>query len=424
MIYWVNLFAVTPDMTGGTRHFELSGYLIRAGERVTLIASDFSSVTRSYLRRSGPTVRDPIHEVVATVPFVWLYGSPYEGNNWRRAVNMLSSAWSVFTYLLRVKVDSSSVFIGSSPHLFGALATQLAASWRRVPFIFEVRDLWPESMIDMTGRRSLTTHVLQIIANHLYRASARIIVLAEHSRDHIAKLGFDVAKIDYIPNGMDPEAFAFESDAPIPPSPITLPEGKHVFVYAGAHGPANELQVVLRAAKVLETRGVTDLHVLLVGDGVSKPMLLELHAELNLKNCTLHPPIPKGQIPALFRHVYAGILTLQDAPVFRVGVSPNKLFDYMAASLPVVTNVQGDIARIIETAQNGVVSLPSDPESLAEAMLEVSHRLESNPNFGVSGRAYVEQHHNRATLASRVINAIQVARSSKSDVRNGSLGGS
>jgi glycosyltransferase involved in cell wall biosynthesis len=411
MIYWVNLYAATPDMTGGTRHFELATYLIGSGEKVTLVASDFNLNTRLYSRRSSAMTQEPILEVIGQVPFAWLYASAYEGNDWRRVINMLSSAWSVFKYLNGVKVDSSSVFIGSSPHLFGALATQLAALWRRVPFVFEIRDLWPESLVDMTGRRGFGAHILQMIANHLYRCSDRMIVLAEHSRDHIAKLGFDASKIDYIPNGMDPQAFIVDSDAPTAPSPITIPEGKRVFVYAGAHGPANDLQVVLQAAKVLEGRGVTDLHILLVGDGVSKPKLVELHAELGLTNCTLHPPIPKVQIPILFQHVHAGILTLQDAPVFRFGVSPNKLFDYMAASLPVVTNVQGDIAQIIVAAQNGVVALPSDPDSLADAMLEVVQRLEHDPQFGHGGRAYVEDHHNRATLAGQVIKTVQAVRS-------------
>jgi glycosyltransferase involved in cell wall biosynthesis len=410
MIYWVNPFAATPDMSGGTRHYELSGYLLRSDEPVTIIASDFSYTARRYSRRSGETQRDAMVEMIGDVPFVWLYASSYSGNDWRRAANMLSFAVSVIRYLLRVPIDPSSVFIGSSPHLFGALAMQLVAWWRRVPFIFEVRDLWPESLVDMTGRRGLSSHVLQLIANHLYSSSQRIIVLAEQSREHIAKLGFDIKKIDYVPNGMDPEAFA--PDTAMPPSPIALPEGKTVFVYAGAHGPANELEVVLRAAKVLELRGVNELHVLLVGDGPSKPMLLALHAELNLKNCTMHPPIAKGFIPSLFRHVHAGILTLQDAPVFRFGVSPNKLFDYMAASLPVVTNVQGDVALIIKTAQNGVVALPSSPESLADAMLEVMRRLDGDPKLGAGGRTYVEKHHNRATLAVRVLEAINKVRHS------------
>jgi glycosyltransferase involved in cell wall biosynthesis len=419
MIYWLNPSAATPDMSGGTRHYELSGHLIRAGEPVTIIASDFSYAARRYARRSDRTQRAVVVEQVGQVPFVWLYASPYAGNDWRRGANMLSFAFSAFRYLLRVPVDASSVFIGSSPHPFGALAMQLVAWWRRVPFIFEVRDLWPESLVDMTGRRGLGAHGLQLIANHLYRSSQRIIVLAERSREHIAGLGFDAAKIDYVPNGMDPEAFALEPGAAVPPSPVALPEGKRVLVYAGAHGPANELEVVLRAAKALEARGVNDLHVLLVGDGPSKPRLLELHAELGLKNCTMHPPIPKGSIPALFRHVHAGILTLQDAPVFRFGVSPNKLFDYMAASLPVVTNVQGEIALMVETAQNGVVALPSDPESLADAMLEVMRCLERDPNLGHGGRVYVEKHHNRFVLAGRILEAVRLVSLRGSAVSSG-----
>lgn len=409
MIYWVNQYAITPDSPGGTRHYEFSRYLTESGEDVTILASDLNLSTRQYRRRSAND-RQPILETVDGVRFEWLFASSYEGNDWRRGLSMLWFAWSVLQRLLHVRVNHKTVFIGSSPHLFAALATQLAAWWRGVPFVFEVRDLWPETLIDMTGKAGAQATIMRLIANHLYRVAHAIIVLARSSKDHIGKLGFDAGKIEYIPNGIDPRAF----DAPEgQPSPIALPEGKTIFVYAGAHGPANDLETLLQAAALLQQRGEHGIHILLVGDGPSKSDLQRLAREWPLENLTLHDPIRKQVIPALLSHVDAGILTLQDAPVFRFGVSPNKLFDYMAAGLPILTNVQGEVTSIVDAAQNGVSVPPGDAAALADGLIALRERLEQNPHLGAGGRRYVEEHHNRAKLAGALRSVISKVRGSR-----------
>jgi lipopolysaccharide/colanic/teichoic acid biosynthesis glycosyltransferase/nitrate reductase NapE component len=323
---------------------------------------------------------------------------------------MLSFGRSVFWRLYRAPVDSDTIFIGSSPHLFAALATQVAARMRRVPFLFEVRDLWPETLVGMTGRVGFQGWVLRLIANHLYRAGAAIIVLTAHARKHIASLGIDEAKIEVVPNGVDLEAFMVRDDA----SPIPLPRNKKLFLYAGAHGQANDLEVLIRAAKVLEDRGVDDIRILLVGDGPSKDALMTLAKDLTVGNVLFRDPIPKQRIPALLANVDAGVLTLQDVPVFRFGVSPNKLFDYMAARLPVVTNVQGEVASVIHQANCGVLAPPADPQGLAQAMTQLRDLLNQDPTFGDSGFVHVQQHHDRAKLAARMRQLIVRIRARKS----------
>jgi lipopolysaccharide/colanic/teichoic acid biosynthesis glycosyltransferase len=402
MIYWVNQYAITPDSPGGTRHFEFSRFLTESGEDVTILASDLNLSTRQYRRRAAND-RTPIVESVDGVRFEWLYASSYEVNDWRRGFSMLWFAWSVLQQLLRVRVNDKTVFIGSSPHLFAALATQLAAWWRGVPFVLEVRDLWPETLIDMTGKGGVQARVLRLIANHLYRTARAIIVLARSSKDHIGTLGFDTNKIAYIPNGIDPRAFDLNEPQP---SPIPLPQAKMVFVYAGAHGPANDLETLLRAAAELQRRNENSIHILLVGDGPSKNDLLRLAQELRLENTALHDPIQKHAIPALLSNTDAGILTLQDAPVFRFGISPNKLFDYMAAGLPVVTNVAGEVTTIVQTAQCGVSVSANDPVALADGMIALKKQLEQQPNLGAGGRKYVEEHHNRSRLVTTLQSVI------------------
>ena len=405
MIYWINQYAITPDSPGGTRHFEMARFSAELGEEIVIIASDLNLYTRQYKTRDSKN-RNPISEIVNGIQFIWLFASSYQKNDARRTLSMLSFSFTVFLYLMRVKTDQKTVFIGSSPHLFAALATQLAAALRGVPFIFEVRDLWPETLIDMTGKSNLQSSILRLIANYLYQYAQKIIVLALASRDHIANLGFDKKKIVYIPNGVDTKAFEFREK---PSSPIPLPQGKRIFVYAGAHGPANDLETVLYAAAELQKQKQDHIHVLLIGDGPSKVNLLTLARELQLENVSFHDPIQKQAIPALMQNTDVGLLVLLDAPVFRYGISPNKLFDYMASGLPVLTNVLGDTATMVHQADNGVTVVPQNPSALAQGMIEILEELRENPDLGQGGKAFVEQNHNRVKLAQILIETVQGA---------------
>ena len=131
-IYWVNQFAVPPDQPGGTRHFDFATELQRRGHRVRLIASDLNLATRTYSRRKGTTDIKPITESIRGVRFTWLTAGAYRGNNWRRVASMVVFGLATFHHLVRVERDRSTVFVGSSPHLFAALGTWAAARIRRV----------------------------------------------------------------------------------------------------------------------------------------------------------------------------------------------------------------------------------------------------------------------------------------------------
>ncbi|MEY4529907.1 MAG: putative glycosyltransferase [Deinococcota bacterium] len=404
MIYWVNQYAITPDSPGGTRHYEFGKYLKGLDEDVVIVASDLNLYTRQYRLRSQNNQK-PILETVQDVKFHWLFATAYQKNNWSRVLSMLSFSWSVFFHLLRVKTDTKTVFIGSSPHLFAALVTQMAAWVRGVPFILEIRDLWPETLIDMTGKKGFQALILRLIANYLYKMAKKIIVLSLSSKEHIAKLGFDSNKIVYIPNGVDIKDFNFQEK---PSSPIELPINKKIFVYTGAHGPANELGVVLEAAYELQNQNQNHIHILLVGDGPSKQELVLQAKELKLQNLTFHDPIKKQDIPRLLANVDVGLLILKDAPVFRYGISPNKLFDYMAIGLPVVSNVQGDMAEIIKTANNGITVESGNSKALAVGMLDILREIDRNSNMGQEGTSYILEHHNREKLAQQVKSLLKV----------------
>lgn len=394
-LLWINHFAIPPGEGGGTRHFEVGRELTRRGWRVTIAASDFHLHSRRYTRRRGPETRNVIEEAVEGVDFRWFWAAPYERNDWRRAWNWVSFARSVVRW--EPKGGRPDVVIGSSPHLFAGLAgARLSRRWR-VPFMLEVRDLWPESMVAAGGRKGAAYRVFERIAHHLYRRADLIVCLARGTMAHLERLGVDPAKLVYVPNGVDPAAFA-EIERP----------AREMFtaVYAGAHGPANGLDVVLDAAELL--RAHPHIRFLLVGDGPAKSELLADARRRGLSNVEFRDPVPKREMPGVLVEVDAGLMVLRDTPLFAFGVSPNKLFDYFGASLPVVCNVPGEVEGMIRAARGGEQAAPGSAESLAEAVLRLSRRdAAERAEMGRSAREWVTREHGRPVLADRMDRALR-----------------
>jgi glycosyltransferase involved in cell wall biosynthesis len=393
-VYWINQFSVTPNQPGGTRHYDMARELCRHGHDVLLLASDLSLTARSYSRRRGPWDLKSIEESVDGVQFIWLPAGIYTRNDWRRLLSMVIFSVAVFFRLIRVPCPPPTVFIGSSPHLFGALATWAAASMRRAPFVLEVRDLWPESYTDITGRRrGAFVGLLRIVADFLYRRADEIIVFTPENIERVAGRGIDAKKIRCIPNGVDLSMFNGHAH--------NLAETV-VFVYAGAHGPANGLEVILQACEELRKRGVSNWHVILVGDGPSKTDLMAHASRLELDQVEFRVPVPKQAIADLFSEVDVALMILAPAELFASGVSPNKLFDYLAADLPIVNNVPGGVADIIAAAGSGITCSPGDPVALASAIEEMMKRLRRNPGSHRTGRAYVAIEFDRQRLSERL----------------------
>lgn len=397
MLYWINPFAVVDDQPGGTRHVEMARQLHDHGLDVEVVASDLNLSLRRYTRRkSGRDLRH-IREDAGGPTFVWLPAGAYERNDWRRVLSMLLFTVHAFVHVLRGPMPSGTVVIGSSPHLPGALAARVAAWLRRVPFVFEVRDLWPESLAVDDADRSVTFRILRAVADVLYRSSDAIVVLASGSIQPIVNRGVERERITFIPNGVDPEAF----DGATPRRPDGVPDGVPLLVYAGAHGPANDLATVLRSMALLERRGRA-AHLVLVGDGPEKPALQELADELELDNVTFVDPVPKAEIPALMKACDVGVMPLADVELFQRAVSPNKLFDYLCAGLRVASNVPGVVGDMVEASGSGVTCQPGDPAVLADTIEQVLDQPETD-----QGRQWVEEAHSRDALASELVDVIE-----------------
>lgn len=398
-IWIVNHYAVPPNQAGGTRHYTLAKDLVRRGHNVTLLASSFDHMTQRELHlQPGKGYK---LEHIGGVRFLWLRTPPYTGNTGARVRNMIVFATQVWRRATQKILGKPDVVLGSSPHLFAALAAERLAARCAVPFVLEVRDLWPQTLIDLGhfGRHHPVILLLEGIERYLYRRAGRIVTLLPGSATHMKEKGADPSKVIWVPNGIDLD---------LVPSPRP-PRQREVMtvMYAGAHGLANGLGLILEAAHSLQQDGWAErIRFRFVGDGPEKPRLIQRAQELGLLNVHFEDAVPKQEVYKVLAEADAFVMVLQHSPVYRWGVSPNKLFDYMASARPVVFCV-GTPFNPIKEAQAGVTVEPGDGLKLAQAVRRVAEMsFEERWEMGLRGRRYVETHHSLNRLVGRLEQAL------------------
>ena len=368
-LWLINQFANTPDLPGHTRQFEVAAGLVSGGWQVEVFASDFNLTQRQYRRLRFPRLWSS--ERPAGIRWHWLWVSPYSHNNWKRQLNMLSFCLHLalrlgpVALLGRLVGRAPDVILASSPQLPAAFTCFWIARLTGIPFVLEVRDLWPQVLIDQGGKspHSPLVRLLAWMERQVYRHASTVVVLAQGAEPFVRERG--AWQTAWLPNGPDLALFT--------PRPLLADRPVFTVLYAGAHGDANALENVIAAARLLEQRRVP-VRIRFVGDGPEKQSLI-CFAE-DLKSVSFEAPVPKAQIPDLMAEADAILLSLKDVPLFRYGVSPNKLYDAYALGRPVITTVAGAINQEVEDYRLGVTAPPGDPQALAAAI----KRLMDTPN--------------------------------------------
>ncbi len=394
-IWFINHSSYAPSESAGTRHYNLSRELIRRGHETTVITTSFYHKTRKETRlKPGETWKK---EIIDGVPFVWLGSPPYERNSPKRLWNMLVFAWRVRRQVGLRHEPPPDVVIGSSPDAFAAWAALHVARRYDVPFLVEIRDLWPDTLVDLAGMSPWHPLVLVLgwLEKHLYREADRILTVLPGSPERMVQKGADPDRIVWLPNGCDLTAADVE--------PPTTKNDKFTLMYAGAHGFYNGLDIVLDAAELLEHEGLEDqIHIRLVGDGPHKHELQKTASERGSRIVSFQPPVPKSEVFLTLRQADAFLMILRHAPVFKWGISPNKLFDYMAAGRPVLFAVDTPFNPIAE-AGAGVSVTPDSAAALADGIKTLANLADSERRaMGRRARQYVEQHHSYRKLAERL----------------------
>jgi len=385
---------VSLDEAGGTRHYELALFLAERGHRVTVIASPVNYLTGTASQTSakpeqiGPSKRVTI---LRAVTYAALHRSFLH-----RVLSFLSFMASSFVTGLRVR-DVDLVW-GTSPPIFQAATAWALSRMKRVPFMLEVRDLWPAFAIQVgVLRQPLLIRLSGWLESFLYRHADRVVVNSPGFISHVTARG--ARRVELVANGTDPRMFDANTNGSAFRSENGL-EDKYIALYAGAHGMSNDLGVVLEAARLLMEN--PQIAIVLLGDGKDKPTLMVQAAEMKLSNVHFLPPVPKSRMGEALAAADTCIAILKPIPLYAT-VYPNKVFDYMAAGKPVILAIDGVIREVVEGAEAGVFVPPGDAPALAQAIQSLADDHKKGRIMGLNGRRCIEEDFDRVKLAEKLV---------------------
>ena len=410
VLYFHQYFA-TRRRSVPTRSYELARRLVERGHHVTIISRDTRRLEADHdggrrLRDFVPVARgrvDGIEIVYIDVPYSSHFSMPLR----LLSFALFTVGASVAGPFLGLCERPDVVFASSTPLTIGIPGLP-TARLRRAPFVFELRDLWPEVPIEIGVLRS-TPLILaaQWLEDTLYRGAERIVVLSEASRDALLARGVPADKLVFVPNASDLDLF----------SPDKVDEtfrerhgltGKFVALYAGAMGRANGLDQLVDAAAALKAAGRDDVAVVAFGEGPQRPLLEERTRRLGLDNLLFLPSLPKDELAGVVGAVDVTLTLFAPNPVFETN-SPNKFFDSLAAGRPVVVNLDGWLRRVVEQGRAGVYVPAGDGPALAAALAALADEPALVRRMGANARLLAERDFDRDTLAARLAEALEGA---------------
>jgi colanic acid biosynthesis glycosyl transferase WcaI len=368
------------------RMFELAKRLVAAGDSVTVVTGfpnyPTGVVPEDYRGRVA-MVEDM--EGVRVVRR-WVYATPNAGFA-RRIANHLSFAASSLT-AVRAAGAADVLWVESPPLAIGVAALAYTGL-KRAPFVLNVSDVWPQSAIELGALRNpAAIRMAEWLERLLYRRAARITVPTPGILEDLAGRGVPRDRLVHLTNGVDVERYR----------PAPLPAGRKVFMYAGTHGLAQGLDVVLEAAKLITD---PEVELVLAGEGADKAALVAKAKRERIANVRFLPNQPRDAMPALLNQAYATMVTLKALDVLR-HARPSKMYESMAVGRPIVASLSGEAAELVEAAGCGLVVPPEDPAALASAIERLAADPEGARIMGERARAYVAEHFSRATIARRL----------------------
>jgi colanic acid biosynthesis glycosyl transferase WcaI len=392
-----------PEMGApAARVHELSREWVRLGHQVTVLTAFAHHPTgvKAPRDRRVLTRREEVDgiDVVRT----YVYATANKGTV-RRMASYASFMLSALT-VGRLRVRRPDVVIATSPQLLCGVAGCGLARTLGAPFVFEVRDLWPESILAVEAlRESALIRGLKGVARFLYTRCDQIVTVGEgYSQGIQSRYGIPPGKIAIVRNGIDAGLFV--------PSPrdneLRREYGwgdRFVTMYVGTHGMAHGLHHVLAAAK--ELRDDPDKLFVLVGEGAEKDNLRRLAAEWALPNVQFIDQQPKARVPLFYAACDLGLVTLRDTPLFQE-VLPSKIFEYLGMERPVLLNVAGEARRVVEEAGAGAYVPADDPAAIVTAVRRLSGQKELLAEMGRRGRRHVLEHFDRRALARQYLDVL------------------
>jgi colanic acid biosynthesis glycosyl transferase WcaI len=399
-----------PEMGApAARAAELADHWARAGHVVSVLTGFPNHPTGVVPAEWRPRLRRLIYQEKfgdVTVYRTWLWPLPNRKAH-ERMRNYAS--FCISAGLRGLTLPWPDVIIGTSPQLLVALAGWWLGSARRVPFVFEVRDLWPESLtaVGVGSEESLLHQGLAAIARFLYEKSDRIVVVTSAFKEHlVSRWRVPAEKIAVVENGVETDLFAPQPQAADVALRKTLgAEGKFLVCYAGTMGMAHGLETLLDAATRLQRQN-SEVLFLLVGEGAEKERIKTLAQARRLANVCFLDQQPRERIPAFISASDVCLVLLKKTDTFKT-VIPTKLLEFMSCSRPVIVGVDGQARSIVEEAGAGIVIEPENSEALAQAIQQLAANPALGANMGQAGRIYIVRHFSRAETAEKYIGILR-----------------
>ncbi|PIM79211.1 glycosyltransferase family 4 protein [Fusobacterium pseudoperiodonticum] len=391
-IWLINQHSYPPGKSNWRRHFDLFKNFSKESYNIDVICGSFVHDRKEDILNQGEKYRLINSE---GIKYHILSGISYKSNV-IRMLSMIQFFFKVLFFSKKLK-DKPSIIYASSPHPFNGLAGMYLARKYKCPFILEIRDLWPETWVAMgaTTKKSILYKVFAYIEKVLYKNADKIITLTAN-KDYYISVGVDEKKVEIVSNGVDLEKY----DSLIGErSSIEFLENKFNVLYTGAHGTANCLENILEVAKLLKNDNIV---FNLIGEGEKKEELIKKSEECNLKNVKFYSPINKNLIPSTLKKGDAMIVIAKNTPLYKYGISFNKIFEYFASSKPIIFS--GNVANdMVKEANAGISVEAENIEKIKEAVLSLySMSKEQREVLGKNGRKYVEENYDTNVLSKKI----------------------
>jgi glycosyltransferase involved in cell wall biosynthesis len=394
----INQYIGSPQHGMEYRHYFLAKNLIRLGYKVTLITGSYS-----HLFTTLPRVDENFkEETIDGIDYIWVKLPKYSSSK------SIGRIWNMFCFSWKLRsldILKPSCILLSSPSLF---PVKIANKWAKkfhTKFLFEVRDIWPLTLTEMSGLA--LSHPLVKLMNHYekfaYKNADKVISLLPTAKEHFEKQGMSQEKFVYLPNGIE-----IEKEKTIPLSQNILekiPQNKFIIAYAGTVGIANNLEYMIEVAR--ELKEYHDIHFIILGQGGEKQKLQDKLEGLGLDNMTFLEPIKKEMVKSFLEKIDVSFISLLPEKLFRFGVSPNKVFDYMYAKKPIIWAIEAG-NNLVEESECGISVHLNNIQELKGAVLELkSLPTEKLKELGQNGYNFVNTHHNYMMLAKKLIKIIE-----------------
>ena len=404
-ILYLEHYAGSPEMGMEFRPYYMSREWVKAGHNVRMVAGDYS-----HLRTKNPEIEtDFTDQEIDGITYTWIRTGAYSGNGATRALTMFRFVLKLWMKASRIAKEwKPDVVITSSTYPLDSYAGYRIAKKAGARYIHEEHDMWPSTLYEVGGMSKHHPFVIlmQIAENSAYKHCDKCVALHSHAEPYMREHGLAPGKYVNIQNGVVEEEW--ENPQPLPEEHRKFFDGvrdRFIVGYFGGHAVSNALDLMLDAAK--DMREEKDILFVLVGDGVEKPRLMKRAQDEDISNAAFLPPVPKRAVPSLLKEFGCVYITGQTSPLYRFGLSLNKIYDTMMAGVPLVCSFDAP-DMLVEKYDCGIGCSPAKPETVLAAIRKIkAMSIEERKAMGERGRKAILEGFTYTKLANDFLNAMK-----------------